>query len=93
MHKIVQDLYVNTGGILNSDGSAHLIEDNVIVLNLHGDEVFDTKINVYDSITAMQMQGFLLHHEHAVENLEAKVELRNRRAFYLYTNGNFETLI
>lgn len=33
-----------------------------------------------------------MHHEYAVENVGTKVGLRNRRAFYLQINGNFEIL-
>jgi len=93
MHKVIADLYTNSASILNSQGIAHLIDDNVIVLNLDGSEIYDLRMNIYDAVSAMQMQGFILHNEYVVSNPEAKVGIRNRRAFYLQTNGNFETLI
>ena len=55
MHKVVADLYVNSASILNSAGKAHLIDDNVIVLNLEGADLYDLRMNIYDAVSAMQM--------------------------------------
>ena len=55
MHKVIADLYTNSASILNSDGVAHLIDDNVIVLNLDGADIYDLRMNIYDAVSAMQM--------------------------------------
>ena len=53
MHKVIADLYTNSASILNSQGKAHLIDDNVIVLNLDGSEIYDLRMNIYDAVSAM----------------------------------------
>jgi PAS domain S-box-containing protein len=87
MHSINLKLYKNYE-LLNSDDRDVYIEENIATWLLEGGLVREIKSNLFDATSNFILQGFLLKEQHMAE----VIDMTNRRAFYLYRNGNGETL-
>mmetsp|Transcript_21678 Transcript_21678/g.3574 ORF Transcript_21678/g.3574 Transcript_21678/m.3574 type:complete len:102 (+) Transcript_21678:3496-3801(+) len=87
MHDINLKLYKNYG-LLNEEDRSVYIEENIATWLLEGGKVREIKSNLFDATSNFILQGFLLKEEYQTD----KIDLSNRRAFYLYRNGNGETL-
>lgn len=88
MHEINLRLYKNYD-ILNSEDKDVYINENVATWLLEGSVVREYKSNLFDATSNFILQGHLLFEEY--ESL-TEFNLQNRRGFYLFRNGNGETL-
>ena len=87
MHDINLLLYKNYD-LLNSEDKAVYVDENIATWLLEGGKVREAKTNLFDATSNFILQGFLLKEEYK----DKPVTLSNRRAFYLFRNGNGETL-
>lgn len=87
MHDINLKLYKNYG-LLSSEDRAVYIDENIASWLLEGGKVREIKTNLFDATSNYILQGYLTHEELK----DTVISLKNRRAFYLYRNGNGETL-
>ncbi|OMJ95244.1 hypothetical protein SteCoe_1458 [Stentor coeruleus] len=87
MHSINLELYKNYDVLSSKDKDIYIDEDIAAHL-LEGDHIREIKSNLFDATSNFILQGFLLNNEYK----NSVIDLKNRRAFYLYRNGNGETL-
>lgn len=90
MHKINLDIYRNYGVLDSSDAEIYKEED-IVTWFFEGGKIRHDKLNLFDATSNVILQGFLLSQEHAVAATNP-VSINNRRMFYLFRNGNGETL-
>ena len=87
MHEINLRLYKNYE-LLSEEDQAVYIDENIQTWLLEGGNVRGNKANLFDATSNFILQGFLLKEEYQ----DQSINLANRRAFYLFRNGNGETL-
>ena len=90
MHKINLDIYKNYDVLDSSDAEIYKEED-IVAWFYEGGKIRDDRINLFDATSNLILQGFLLSQEHEDANTNP-VAINNRRMFYLFRNGNGETL-
>ena len=90
MHKINLDIYRNYD-VLDSNDAAIYRDEDIVSWYLESDKIQHDKINLFDATSNVILQGFLLSQEHETANTNP-IDINNRRMFYLFRNGNGETL-
>ena len=87
MHTINLELYQNYG-VLSSSDSTIYTDENIAAYLLEGSKIREVLSNLFDATSNFILQGYLLDQEY----INTSVNLTNRRAFYIYRNGDGETL-
>lgn len=87
MHKINLEIYTNYK-VLTEGEKKFFKDEDIATYFREGSLVREIKKNVYDSISGLALQGFMLDKEFK----ETKIDMKNHRAFYLFRNGNGETV-
>lgn len=87
MHEINLVLYKKYGLLSEADQVVYTNEE-ISTWLLEGKTVREIKSNLFDATSNFILQAFLLNEEYRLTS----VNLTNRRAFYLYRNGNGEAL-
>lgn len=87
MHNIIIKLHKNTDLIKKSDSKIYTSED-ISTWHLEGSSTRKVQSNLFDAMTYFILQGYLIQDE--MQN--NVIGLNNLRVYYIYRNGNGETL-